>query len=60
MFNSWVQAKLSELEQEQEALRVRKAQQLPPTLERPAVPPKPEPRPLTVPNPFNLRSEVRV
>ncbi|KAF5835709.1 hypothetical protein DUNSADRAFT_6988 [Dunaliella salina] len=53
------QARLAELEQEQEALRVRKAQQLPPTIEHPAIPPKPEPKPLTVPHPFKLRSEVR-
>eukprot|EP00967_Tisochrysis_lutea_P091511 scaffold131428_cov20-Tisochrysis_lutea.AAC.3 len=54
-----MQARLAELEQEQEALRVRKAQQLPPTIEHPAIPPKPEPKPLTVPHPFKLRSEAR-
>lgn len=52
------QAKLSELEQEQEALRNYKAHQVPSTLERPAVPHKPDPKPLTAPHPFNLRSEV--
>jgi len=56
---SRLRARLAELEQEQEALRVRKAQQLPPTIEHPAIPPKPEPKPLTVPHPFKLRSEVR-
>ena len=54
-----LQSKLQELEAEAAAMRVRRAQQLPASVkDQPAVPPKPEPKPLTVPNPFRLRSEV--
>lgn len=38
-----MQARQHELEQEQGALRARKAQQLPPTIEHPDIPPCPEP-----------------
>jgi hypothetical protein len=52
------QAKLAEEEQEARAARHR-AQLLPASTDMPVVPPKPEPKPLTVPQPFALRSEVR-
>jgi hypothetical protein len=53
------QAKLTEEEVEARAARRMKAQLLPASTDMPAVPPRPDPKPLTVPQPFALRSEVR-
>jgi targeting protein for Xklp2 len=47
--------------EEARAKRMRRvtARPLPVTLDVPVVPPKPDSRPLTLPNPFELRSVVR-
>lgn len=54
-----LRAKISEEEKKAKKARIPRAQLLPQSLEVPIVPPKPEPRGLTLPHPFNLRSEVR-
>ncbi len=46
-------------EAEARTARVPRAQLLPATTEAPEVPPRPEPRCATQPDPFPLRSEVR-
>lgn len=53
------QAKLAEEDAEAEVARRVRAQPLPVSIDMPAVPPRPDPKPLTVPQPFALRSEVR-
>lgn len=55
---TWLQAKLSEEEAAAREARNIKAQLLPHTVDVPVVPPRPEPKPLTRPEPFSLRSEV--
>ncbi|KAL6761898.1 cell cycle regulated microtubule associated protein-domain-containing protein [Haematococcus lacustris] len=54
-----LQAKLLEAEVEAAEARRIKAQLLPLTTDVPLLPPRPEPKPLTVPQPFTLRSEAR-
>jgi targeting protein for Xklp2 len=49
---------MSEEEKAAAMARQLKAQLLPGSTDAPVVPPRPEPRPLTVPQPFGLRSEV--
>jgi len=52
-------ARLEQLEKEEKELRIPKAQLLPASVDHPIIPPKPEPRNLTIPQPFQLRSESR-
>jgi targeting protein for Xklp2 len=54
-----LKAKLAEEEKKAKRARIPRAQLLPQSLEVPMVPHKPEPRGLTLPRPFNLRSEAR-
>ena len=54
-----LKAKLAEEDKKAKRARIPQAQLLPQSLEVPMVPPKPEPRGLTLPRPFNLRSEAR-
>ena len=46
------------LEAKAKEARIPRAQLLPLSLDVPVVPPRPEPKGLTMPRPFNLRSEV--
>ncbi|GIL78586.1 hypothetical protein Vretimale_6202 [Volvox reticuliferus] len=52
-------AKLAEEERAAQRARLPRAHGLPLSTDMPILPPKPEPRALTVPEPFNLISEVR-
>jgi hypothetical protein len=53
-------AKVAEEEARAKRMRRVTARPLPVTVDVPVAPPKPDSRPLTLPDPFELRSQVRV
>lgn len=53
------QARLEVEEKTAREARIPRAQLLPLSTDVPMVPPRPEPKGLTIPRPFRLRSEVR-
>ena len=57
-YESSLRAKIAQDESKAKKARIPRAQLLPQSLEVPMIPPKPETRGLTLPRPFNLRSEV--